>query len=753
MTGNKLAWLLGTSAIIVLGFGAQAAAQTTSAQTAGALDKSGTQLQEVVVTARKIQENLQKTPVSVSALSGLKLESAAIHDVNDLQTEVPGLMVGSAPNGSLSPLIGMRGQLTPEISTNFDQPVGIYYDGVYGGQSLGVLASDYIDVSRIEVLKGPQGTLYGRNTTAGSYNIFSNLPTDTLSGEIKAGYGNYGRAEVGGVANIPFGDGLGALRLVADVIKDNGYAENTNLGTPLNDEDTKLFRATLRLDPAPNTEIIIRADYQRSNDHGYVYDAGNLVPFGALNAELSLERFGGLTVPDLLAAQQVWNAQKNGNPFDASFPDQGYDKVEAGGVSVTASHTIGQIVLKSITAYRATDNYLASDFDPVSATTYTSEAYRPKQFTEELNATGTAIDNRLKYVAGLYYYHLSSDDAEHFLLLPALAPTTDDFANNNRDNSYAIYGQGTFAITSTINFTGGLRYTTEQKSDNVLSMLNGVCQLPAPTAGCYQLGKVSFDNVSYTAGLDWTPSELLMFYAKTSRGFLAGGLQNRPSTDPRSQKPFLPEIAYDYEVGLKSEWLDHRLRFNADVYYDKVDQLQESVIISQTGTAVENAANATIDGAEVDLTAIPIPRLLLTASLAFTDPKYDSYIDGLGNNLSWEKFQNQPKYVYSLSPQYSVPTDFGVLKAELNWYWRSKADMFPVGAAPAQYRVQDAYGLLNGRVAVDFTRQGLEIAFWARNITNKLYYSAVFDMTSSFGYSVSVPGEPRTYGVEVTKSF
>lgn len=757
-----MSWLLATTAVAALGVGGQALAQQTgpspapAAASPVAATDTGSQLQEVTVYARKTAENLQKTPVTVTAVSGAVLKNAGIHTINDIQSEVPALIVQPALNGSFSPMIGLRGQAAIEVSTNFDPSVGIYYDGVYTGQSLGVLGTSYVDVNRVEVLEGPQGTLYGRNTTGGAYNIFSNLPTDRFEGSAMLGYGNFNRWEGAGVVNIPFGNDRGGLRLVTDIVSDDGYGKNTALNTPLNDEFSQLYRATLLLRPDPNTEIILRGDYQRSTDHGYIFDAGYLVPGGLTNSELAAELYGAINPTTLTNAYNKWVASANGNPFNVPESRQGHDSVSAGGVSLTVSHKFSDaFTLKSITAYRATDSLFGNDFAPLTAITYSTERSQPSQITEELQADGVVLDNRLNYVVGFYYFNQTSPDGETFSLAPALSPTSLTFANHNKDVSYAVYAQATYKLTSNLRLTGGLRYTTETKSDVSTATANGSCAVAIPPAApnCLLVGNLSFSNVSYTAGLDWSPLDNLMLYVKSSSGFKAGGEQNRPGADPRGLIPFLPEYVTDYEGGAKSEFADHRIRLNGDVYYSSYTDIQRSVVISATGTAVENAASATIWGVEGQATVIPIDHLVLGGSLAYTNARYNKYIDGLGNNLTAQPFQDQPAWVYTLSGQYTVPTNFGAVTGRLDWYWRSSANLFPAGAGPVQFDTQPAYGLLSGKLSVHLNQPDLDIAFWIRNLLDQRYNDVVFDLTSSYGYTVSKPGEPRTFGVEFTKNF
>jgi iron complex outermembrane receptor protein len=741
----------------------QGAAQPAVAPTEASRPDDGG-LSDIVVTARRFAENLQDTPVSVTALGGDDLREASISNLTDLQTRTPGLQVAPPPNGALSAIISIRGILSNEIAPNYDPSVGIYVDGVYVGNTVGALIDNFVDINRVEVLRGPQGTLYGRNTTGGAYNIYTEVPTARLGGELTAGVGNYDRRSLSGVLNLPLGQGGAALRLVGSFLDDDGYGRDVGNDRPLADRNIRILRGTLRVPLGPRTELLVRADWQKARSGGSIVNPVLLVPGGAAHVTLALERFGlaGLTPAGLAAALDIWNADAAGDRFTTQYILPDFTRTQGWGGSVTITHDLGFANLKSISAYRELESAVDYDFAPLALIAHPSERTRIHQLSQEFQLDGTVLDGRLRYVAGLFYYRQTYTDTAAIQLIPALGaiPTT-FFNDNGRTSSAAGYGQATFALTPNLNITAGLRYTSEHKRLAVANFNGASCGLPPSllTGGVCLLDRsLSFDDFSHTFGVDWRPTRGLMLYARRSRAFKSGGLPQRLTLDPQSAATFLPETVVTYELGLKSELSGNRLRFNAALYSSDYTNIQRSVVVpgfagGPPTSVVQNAASARIQGFELEAAAIPVRNLELAASVAYTDANYRQFRDGLGRDLSGQAFQNQPKWTYSLTGAFNQPTSFGAARAELNWYWRSSADLFPNGAAPAIYRIAPSYGLLNGRLSVTLDSPNIELALWARNLLDRHYINLVFDLSDSLGTVISSPGAPRTFGVEARLRF
>jgi iron complex outermembrane receptor protein len=264
--------------------------------------------------------------------------------------------------------------------------------------------------------------------------------------------------------------------------------------------------------------------------------------------------------------------------------------------------------------------------------------------------------------------------------------------------------------------------------------------------------------VAYTASIDWQVTPLILLYARTSNGFKSGGLPHRVSLDPQTSDPFLPESVTDYEIGFKSRFWDNRVRLNIAAYYSDYTNIQRTVLTpgfspgSPPTTATKNAASARIQGFEVELSTRPVDGLELGGTVSYTDARYRQFLS-LGVDQSGQLFQNVPKWTYSLSAAYTVPLGFADLRAQANWYWRGRVDMFPAGGAPNPDRFQESYGLLSGRLSLELHEPNIEIALWGRNLTDEVYFNAAFDNFATAGTINQYIAEPRTYGLEAIFRF
>jgi iron complex outermembrane receptor protein len=329
------------------------------------------------------------------------------------------------------------------------------------------------------------------------------------------------------------------------------------------------------------------------------------------------------------------------------------------------------------------------------------------------------------------------------------------------DKSNSAYGQATYAINSDLHATAGVRYTSEKTSLQLGNHNAVACNV----AGVAPSGEVcsnsfdnSFDKVSYTAGLDWQAMEHLLLYVKTSTGFRAGGTNQRsnPALD------YAPETVTDYEIGAKSEWLDRRLRANLAIYHSNYKDIQRTVYVNEANsfvTEIQNAASAKINGAELELTARPISPLTLSASAAYTEPKYDQYkgftATGATIDLSNNRFPNVSRWQGDVSANYMLKDGLGDLNATVDYSFRSFVDYQPDNhdAVSAAYTTQSAYGLVNARISQNIAASHVDVTLWGKNLANREYSSGANDFSTQLGYAYSIPGLPRTYGLEIRMSF
>ena len=755
-SGVCVAALLSTAAEAQMSPAAVAPAATPNAESA---DTNG-QIGDIVVTARRREERAQSTPISITAVSGAELAARSVQDVSDLQTIVPGLSMNQNVSDAFGVNFQLRAQSATDANSINEAPVSVYSDGVFLNTLAGVLSASTVDLERVEVLKGPQGTLYGRNTTGGGINLYTRQPVDHWEGELTAGVGSFHDYDASGVINAPLG-GENALRLVGEIGTNRGYGRNFTTNKHTADRDTVMGRGAIKLVPTDAVTVILRADYSKlTSDNGPV-SVPLLITPGSLAAR-DIAAVRGISAAD---AVTYYNSFK-GHDFGSSYNSPNYASVEAYGASGTIQADLGFAQFKSITAYRHALTERATDTDAIPVDVFFLGSFRTqiKQFTEEGQLAGDLISDRLHYTVGGFYLDFKGDDLNASSVVPALSPTQPTRTNGQvTTKSIAAFGQAIFDITSTLHFTGGLRYTDEKKT--LVSRNNigpaSTCNVPPPAgvggAPCVGTFHVKDDNLSYTAGLDWTVAPSILLYAKTSRGFKSGGVNEKLTANPGSVAPYRPERLTDYEAGVKSDLLDHHLRVNATYYHSVYADAQRSVFTVvppfNAISVVQNAATAHIDGVEIETTAAPTSALRLQGSLSYTKPRYISFIDPVtGADFSSQKFNQVSKWTYSLSGAYTVPTSFGSGRLQVDWAYKGPRNLFPTGGSPLVDN-QPGFGLLNGQLQILFDHSGIDARVFVKNILDKYYIQSIFDVTPSVGVVTGYPGTPRTWGLSVTKHF
>lgn len=817
MRGRQYRWCLGiSSALGSLIMGCSAAAQPADAQEAStenrtaAAEESGTS-NEIVVTARRREESLQDIPVAVTVLSGEDLSRHSITTVADISAFTPSLSFQATFYTPFSKLVSLRGQMASELGISQSPSVGIYIDDVYQVSTLGIQSSDLADVSRIEVLKGPQGTLYGRNTTGGAIKIQTNLPElETLSGSIKLDIGNFGTINTTGVLNFPMGN-KAAVRIVATRNSNDGYARNVFLDRPLADLDSRTVRGTLLWEPVDSLRIVARANYLNTRSNGQVFDLIELSPEAlyaadglprALNNavvnaglqsgvlsradyDILLRRTPASSFPDATAYQNavagaISRLRASRDllvPYVRGGRRQNYDfqpptLLRQWGGNLDITYDLGSdISIQAISGFNHVFQRAIADADatPFAALNNIPSKINVDQFTQELRVFGSALDDALSWTVGYYYFSLSGLDAApaSFLLTAIRLPSQNP---QNRQSifttkSHSVYAQATYEIIPNLSFTGGLRYTTETQRQRASFFVGTVCGLPAQFAAtCEARFKNTADNLSYTAGLDWKLAPNLMVYAKTSRGFKAGGTNQR-GTSSGGFNNYKPEVVTDYELGLKTSFADGKARVNVAAFHSDYDDLQRSVLVvttinglSSTATALNNAGRATIDGVELEVAVRPVPALTLQATSSYIDAKYKEYSGGPGIDWSDHTFQNTPKWQVSGSATYTVPFDGGEVSATLDYSYRSSLSTAP-DAPYAIYSVLPPLSLWNARVGVHIEAFDADIAAYVRNIADKKYRTGSFNLSfgdlapTGLGWTYAQIGTPRTFGIELTKRF
>jgi iron complex outermembrane receptor protein len=781
-------------------------------------DANSGQIDMIVVTARKTSENLQTTPVAVTAVSDIALDRAQINNVNQLQNIAPGLVVFPAVAQPGSAQFSLRGQGQNDGLIAVDQSVGAYVDGVYVARSSGALFN-FVDIERVEVLRGPQGTLFGRNTTGGSVNVITKAPTNEFEGMVRGRYGNYNAFEATGVVNIPIAGSNGGLRLVAQHTQHEGYGRNVQFNRDLGGDNTEFVRGTFKVANADDTfSVTVQGDYTDrktggemvglkrftpTGTNGFLVGVCNGSPVGpasALRPLCPVQTAAG----DSLANYAVDVIGKdNFYDFYNSMPGI-YGNAQTGGASATLNWDLNDdVAVKSISAWRKinTDSLSDNDGTPYVFTgglaSIDGNFIDQTQFSQELQLSGKAFENKLSYIFGAFFFREKGLDRSKsyavFPLSPALSYVDADVINK----SYAVYGQATYNLTDTVRFTGGLRYTWDKRSivrrnraETPGNSGNFTCSMVANTLDatgftvtngsvCQVTSNADYSYLSYTAGLDWQATSDLFFYAKTSRAYRAGGFNTRAVTGGSSVS-FDPERVTDYEVGAKVDFLDRRARFNVAAFYTDYSNVQRNVPVVVPGSTtltsgVQNAAAATIKGLEAELTVKPVNGLTLGASVTLLDPKFDSFTLPVTTrsggtaiaDASNTPYTLTPKTSFLLSADYEVPASFGSVNFHVDYAYRGKYFSqgplaYPGVAGANGYdpsfgfvnpgtSVIPAYGILNGQIAVKLNDPNVEVAVYGRNILQKKYFMRLLALEdTALGFTSYLPGDPRTYGVTVT---
>lgn len=813
--------ILSTVSTVALGFGAFAA--PAIAQEAAEEDAAG--LTEIIVTARKVAENLQDVPVAVTAFTGDDLQNQNIQKVQDLANFTPGLAIRPGQSTPSAVTITLRGQVQTDILATLDPSVGTYVDGVYWSRAYG-LNSDILDASSVQVLKGPQGTLFGRNTTGGALLINTNDPDlDEYGGKISASYGRFNELTLSAVSNLPIVEDKIAIRLAGQRFKRDGYTTNTTasttallgntvvrrnfpgsqLGRKLDNRDRWNFRGKLLIKPTERLSLLFSGEYfdmEENPSRQLVYaapafNAGlasptNPTPNSTYSVSATAGTFVGIisgnppataTAPGL-ALLNAQAATLAANPRTAANNEVSYALARTYTYGFTGALDTDWGEIKLILGQRKVNSAAGLDLEGSSYSVHFTEGQQElKQQSAELQFTGTAFADAVDFAAGAFVFHETGFDQSISVTVPALNPATSHFYGKIDNDSIGVYGQASWRLTDALTFTGGLRYSVDDKGletrTNNYIRTSGltICSIipVAPfnaggevvgPAQCGVKRRDSFSGVSYTAGLDYKLNDDVLVYAKTAKGFRSGG-QNLRAPNTAAFIPFLPETAISYEIGFKSQFFDNRVRLNAAAYLTNVKDIQRSTLIATppippstvpgTATILGNAGKARFKGIEAELTAVLFDGFRVSASGALVDPEYVRFAD-LSGDRSFERFTGVAKKQFSLAADYTADLGAAKLKLHADYSWRGKVPTaeynFP--ANPNNQLIINAttapaLGLVGARAAVEFG-DNYEIAVFGRNLTNKRDYINIL-LVAPLGYNTGVRNEPTTYGLTATVKF
>jgi iron complex outermembrane receptor protein len=700
--------LLGTTAI-------PAYAQTTQAEG----------IEQIIVTAQKREESLQDTPLSIVALTSKDIEQKGISNVQDLQTLVPNLQMTAHPNGSSTALISIRGIGITDDQITQDPGTAVYIDGVYLARSQG-LAMDVAELARIEVLRGPQGTLYGRNAKSGAINFITLEPKlGEFQFKEQVNFGSRDLMSSRTMLNVPLGDTF-AARLGYYRMKQDGYVDNRGTGSSRwGDRNREAWRADVLWRPSDKFELRYAYDRSEIDDTPAFIVSAPLYP-----AMARRPKEGSTAVKDL-------------NPND----------ITTQGHSLTAKLDLADwLTVKSITAYRKinnfqNENFLAGVLGPLPLFRNAS-TIKQHQWSEELQLIGQTPDKSLEYIVGLYYF--SEKGRLDSGTVTIQAPTTESLNSSTIDNkAYAVFGQATWnTLDQRLHLTAGARWSRDEREATLAranrNLTTGAVVLD-PAVGA---GKKTYSNFSPTFTIAYDVTDDINVFARWARGYKTGGYNTRASSIARFNEGFGEETLTSIEGGIKSEFWDHRVRLNLTAFRGKYRDIQLNIQSDPTNPRlvdVLNAGRATIQGIEFEGLIRPMRGLTIGANYAYLDAKYNEVLDAAGNNLANRYRFLSPRNSYGFDLSYTTPdTGIGRFTLSGNYSWQNRK--YASTSDPSL--IIPNYGLLNGRIALSDIPgvKGLRVALWAKNLTDKEYYVSQFQLGS--GIQGAIFGEPRTVGVE-----
>lgn len=723
--------LLATSAI------SMTTAGSAFAQTA---ENSENIVQEIIVTAQRRAESLQSVPIAVVAANASTLASVNITTAMDIGKIAPTVQL-QANNGAVQTF--MRGVGTDISPVGDEQSNALYIDGVYFARLSPVLFR-LNNIDRVEVLKGPQGTLFGRNATAGLIHIVTRdpKPGQPLNGEFSIGYGNYETVEASGYVSAGLGD------MVATDL--SGYYSNQNKGwgkNLFNGQDVSKARSyAIRnkwvFEFSEATRITLAGDYAReSGDIGVTqrYYGDGAVPTGSPDGAGTLAPLG------------FYDRNEDGPSFSTSRTYGGYARIE---------QNIGFAKVTNTIAYRnLKQRYgLDNDFSPLTYNHNQLPSYA-KQFSNELQIASLP-ESSISWIAGLYYMDQHQGYTPASFVGQVFAPAAQLFAPaDQKVKSIAGYAEATVPVGEKVRFTGGLRYSHDKLNagGGISAFIPGFGTVPIQP---FQRDKASFGKLTWKAVVDYKPVQTVMLYASLSRGFKSG-VFNLLTYNP---VPVKEEVLDAYEIGFKSDLLGRRLRINGSAFYYDWKNPQVQVIPSSGTSAFVNAGGARVKGVELEANAVVTKGLSLNLAATYLDGTFTSFLNapsyvrdtnppfwlitGPSFNADGTRLPHAPKLSAVAGIQYHTEVNesqrvgFGINYAHTSkFFWHVD-----------HRNAQNALGLLDANIWYSFANDAATVKLWGSNLTNKKYYNHQYEITGSPGDG-GATAAPRTYGVKLSYKF
>ena len=727
------------------------------------------QLEELIVTAQKREENVQTAPLAITAISGATLAKDRVLTLQDLANTMTG--ISFTANSPQSFEINIRGVVNTRLSSpTADQSVSTFMDDVFVSRA-GNLNSAFYDIARIEVVRGPQGVLLGKNVAGGAVNIISAAPSFDASGKVTLTLGSYDLRQTQGYVTGKITDGL-AGRISFQTINHDGYYKDILHNTRLENLDSTQARIQLLYRPeGSDLSAHLIVDYAKDSNDG-IHRVGlksptlpaSFTPWSGTRTLIAARRPGGLKQDESLP---IWPLFRG----DTAPTPQGADHETYSIIAKIEKDVAENVRFSSISGYRHNHSFTlydqtglgpANGFN-VAAPLLFAEPVNfiegMNQLSQEVRLASTNADSRFDWLVGAYYQKTNVHQYNRFwgesTVLPTLSGESHwDDHGHNRD--LAAFAQVGFKITETLKLDVGARYTKDKKYGFQRGIIvatgdrlnpNDTAPLTPLTTNFATAYGESWDELTPQATLRWTPDDANMAYFTLSKGFKGGGFQNNASNAFAAATPYDPESVTNYEAGYKTELFDRRLRWNTAVFYMKYKDLQvQQTLASCLCNVISNAPGATIKGVETDVQVAPAPWLRMWASGSYVHAEYDTFIFA-GVNNSGNRMQRTPRWQGVLGAE--VTTDVGswedALSARLNYRYQGRMPW-----APENTTWEDAYGILDGRVTLTLPNRPWSVSVYAKNLGDTEYRTNIIPF---FQEEMSSFGNPRTYGIELSASF
>ena len=726
--------------------------------------KESRELEVISITSRKRVENLQETPLSVMAFGAQELEKTNVSDLMDMSTKLPNVnLTAAGGSGSNNASFTVRGLGSgSRNSPNSENSVGLYIDDAYYGKTDGAIL-EVVDVDQIEVLRGPQGTLFGRNSTAGAIRYVTKKPHfDDNEGSIKATVGNFSRSDLRVAANLVLSDEL-ATRWTVASLKRDGHVDNKLTGKDIGDKDTIAVRGAFLLNANDDLDLNLSLEYTESDSNGapavatIVNETPNGGIWGAPFAETE-------NAENLAAYGFTHENTPTNNFYDSYSSEDTFSKSDSFGVNFVANYALSaETSFKWATTYRTLDTNVLYDMDGVAAELVTRTMERKIDvFSQELQISGST--DTMDWVGGVFYLDETVTAFQNDIRMVNADTGPNGISGGqlvdpHKTTSYAIFGQVTYRINDDFAVTTGLRYTRDEKEQVVYNLPTGVEQ----TRDNVVLEARDSDSWNAPSGrisLEWNATDEVFAFASYARGFRSGGLNDEGLVgvlSPEGFGSYDEEVIDSFEIGLRSDLMDNRLRLNLTAFYMEAHDLQFTVLLdaSESDTVTKNAGEAEIMGLEAEITAVLGDYVTFSLDAGLLNTKYvevPALADESDPIEKGDSLTNAPEFSFSASLDVDIPVTVGFLSFNLNYGYKDDYTLYPGIASK-----QEAFGLLGTNLTYENDEGNWKVSLFGTNLTDEEYANIIMDIGGStgtaLGFRMVEPGRSREYGVAVTYYF